>query len=986
MRLHRLEVAAFGPYAGREVVDFDALGADGLFLLHGDTGAGKTTLLDAVAFALFGTVPGARGEVKRLRSDLAEADLATEVCLELTLQSHRLRIERSPEYQRPKRRGSGSTTQQARASLTWLDGVPSGHTADPLTRIDEVSRTTERLLGMTAAQFFQVVLLPQGEFARFLRADTAEREQLLERLFSTKRFLNVQDWFEHRRRARRRELDHRRATVREWAARFAQAAGVEPQEEIAELWVHALRRQAADERDRARDAETLAGRISRQADALLAERRHRAERVRRVRAAHARLAALAVRAKEIQGLREELDRARRASVVLTATEQADRFRVEVDKARQLETTVAAELAELGHPDSDGSAADLRAEGGRLREEAGALSGLIAEAEQQRVDEERLAGLYQRVRVDSTRAAELRTELAAVPARITEVRAGLAEAADAAARLDAVVSQVSELELVVAQARRLPEAQRALSESEDALRVAVDAHHHARERLLDLRARRLAGMAAELAGRLADGDACPVCGSAEHPAPASPRDGAVSEADERAAVRAERKAEESREKAHAAQHRAESALGALPERVRGVAETELNDQLACARAEVTDLRQRAERRTTLEKSVAAMERREREVVDLRIEADRSVAATDAERMSLAATVADRAGRLEAARGAYADVAERRSALLAVVSAVEALATARSELASGQRRLAQQRQAVEVAVCDADFESVDAALGAARSTSVLDDLTVEITEAEVAEATARAVLAEPELADVALDETVDIEGAQAEAAQARQEADAALVAMRSAARRSEDLADLGQRLTGLLAELAPAEAEFAELDALTDVVNGRGQNARKMSLRSYVLAARLEEVALAATTRLRSMSQGRYSFVHSDAAGARGTKGGLGLDVLDDYSGMVRPAKTLSGGESFLASLALALGLADVVAAETGGALLDTLFIDEGFGTLDAETLDIVMNTLDGLRAGGRVVGLVSHVEELRQRIPTRLRVRKARTGSTVQLET
>jgi exonuclease SbcC len=153
---------------------------------------------------------------------------------------------------------------------------------------------------------------------------------------------------------------------------------------------------------------------------------------------------------------------------------------------------------------------------------------------------------------------------------------------------------------------------------------------------------------------------------------------------------------------------------------------------------------------------------------------------------------------------------------------------------------------------------------------------------------------------------------------------------------------------------------------------------------VLAARLAEVAVAATQRLQRMSQGRYAFVHTDEAGPRGTRGGLGLSVLDDYSGRERPAKTLSGGESFLASLSLALGLADVVAAETGGALLDTLFVDEGFGTLDAETLDVVMDALDELRAGGRVVGLVSHVEELRQRIPIRLRVRKARTGSTLHL--
>jgi exonuclease SbcC len=214
--------------------------------------------------------------------------------------------------------------------------------------------------------------------------------------------------------------------------------------------------------------------------------------------------------------------------------------------------------------------------------------------------------------------------------------------------------------------------------------------------------------------------------------------------------------------------------------------------------------------------------------------------------------------------------------------------------------------------------------------------------------------------------------------------AVAVAKAARQRERDVSELGSLLRQTWAEVAPALAEYEELSALTDVVNGRGQNARKMSLRSYVLAARLEEVAVAGTERLRRMSDNRFSFVHTDEAGPRGTRGGLGLDVLDDYSGRVRSAKTLSGGETFLASLALALGLADVVAAETGGALLDTLFVDEGFGMLDPDTLDEVMNTLDELRAGGRVVGLVSHVEELRQRIPMRLRVHKSRTGSTVEV--
>ncbi|NUT46186.1 MAG: SMC family ATPase, partial [Saccharothrix sp.] len=158
MKLHRLAVCGFGPYAGREEVDFDLLGADGLFLLHGDTGAGKTTLLDAVAFALFGKVPGARGDVKRLRCDYADRDTPTYVELELTVRGRRFRLKRSPEYERPKKRGDGATRQQAQVSLTWVAGwAGEGHS-----RIDDVAREVEGLLGMTAEQFFQVVLLPQG--------------------------------------------------------------------------------------------------------------------------------------------------------------------------------------------------------------------------------------------------------------------------------------------------------------------------------------------------------------------------------------------------------------------------------------------------------------------------------------------------------------------------------------------------------------------------------------------------------------------------------------------------------------------------------------------------------------------------------------------------------------------------------------------------------------------------------------------------------
>jgi exonuclease SbcC len=194
-----------------------------------------------------------------------------------------------------------------------------------------------------------------------------------------------------------------------------------------------------------------------------------------------------------------------------------------------------------------------------------------------------------------------------------------------------------------------------------------------------------------------------------------------------------------------------------------------------------------------------------------------------------------------------------------------------------------------------------------------------------------------------------------------------------------------LAAAIAEAEPVHRRAEQVMALADLVSGQGQNARRMTLRAYVLAARLDEVARSASERLRRMSNGRYSFLCTADGDNRRVRAGLGLQILDEYSGLARSTKTLSGGESFMASLSLALGLADVVAAEAGGVPLETLFIDEGFGGLDVDTLDLVMDTLDDLRAGGRVIGLVSHVEEMRQRIRMRLRVRKVGAAARLELE-
>lgn len=955
MRLHRLELTAFGPYPKPEVVDFDELGADGLFLLHGDTGAGKTTLLDAVAFALFGRVPGARGDVKKLRCEYADPEVPTEVSLELTVQSRRFRIVRSPEFDRPKKRGGGFTTQPAKCSLTWLEGWDG----EGITRIDDVARAVEDMLGMSYEQFFQVVLLPQGEFARFLRSDTAEREVLLEKLFGTERFLDVEKWFRDKRVAAGRVLEERRKGASELVHRVAEAAGEEPSFEPG--WLESVL-------ERLSSAVTAAGALSEEtagvadgADALLAQARAHAEQIRRVREARELLAR--VEAADSASWFAERDAARRAGPVLPAFGEIRKLQESHKFAVRDESSAAEALERLGY-----TGTSLREDAERFREEAGGLGELAAEAERQQADTRRLSVLKNSSYQVERRLLALNAELEVLPERLAQCRLQLDAAVEASARLESLKARADA-------ALALPDATDAVERTKKAVHEAIDVHQKAKDVLQQVRQQRLENMAIELAAALKRGKPCAVCGSPSHPAPAQPMLGGVGATDEEDAAAEEQRALEHRTAAERAAHAAELRIQACWEALG-------SDEPAVVVAEYRAALELARTRSQRQNEFVGLEAKTRELGAEKAQVEQELVGLRTEHTSLVTVVEERGARLDKARGDHDDVLTRRDHLLRLSKALVDLADRRSAREAAAARVEEQQRLVEGLAAEAGFADVDAALAAERPAVKLQALDDRIAAWERARASSLATL--EELAEVDPDSGVDLGEVTAAASSARAAASSAATGLARAQAAFDRVGQLAARLRAEWKSLEPLEATYAELDALTDVINGRGQNSKKMTLRSYVLAARLEEVAVAASARLHRMSQGRYSFVHSDSAGARGTRGGLNLDVLDDYSGRARPAKTLSGGESFLASLSLALGLADVVANETGGALLDTLFVDEGFGTLDSDTLDIVMNTLDELRAGGRVVGLVSHVEELRQRIPTRLRVRKARTGSTLEM--
>ncbi|MFC3350457.1 AAA family ATPase [Streptomyces echinoruber] len=994
MRLHRLDITAFGPFGGTQSVDFDALSAAGLFLLHGPTGAGKTSVLDAVCYALYGAVPGARqsvsGQGLTLRSDHAAPGTRTEVRLDLTVAGRRLEITRQPPWERPKKRGAGTTVEKAQTWLREYDAT-TGTWKDLSRSHQEVGEEITQLLGMSREQFCQVVLLPQGDFARFLRADAETRGRLLGRLFDTQRFADVEKHLADRRRSTEARVRDGDAALLAVAHRMQQAAGGamdlpepqpgEPGLAEAVLTAAAVARSTAREQLAVADCRLAAAETAQAAaDQALQEARELARLQRRFAEARERAERLAEQAEEHRRAQARRERARKAETVAPALELRQAADTEYRAAAQAEARARALL-----PDgfADAGAAGLAAAARRAAEELGGLDAarraerrlaeLVAERadldRQERADEDAL-------REAESWLAEWESTRAALHTRIEAAQ----EAATRAEQL-AVQRDPARRRLVAARqrdqfARDTEEAQaRALASREHAVR--------AKAHWLELKEQRLNGIAAELAARLVPGEPCAVCGATEHPAPARRGAGHVDREAEEDALAAYQRAEERRaederrlgvvrealaaataeagdtptdrlaaevaelEERYAEARREASGLHAAHEELRR-AEQEREQRLAARQEATVRAASRAARRDTLERERAALEQ------------ELTQARGDAE------SVAARAAHLE-----------RRTALLTeAAEAARAAEESAARLKDADGRLAE-------AAFRAGFDTPQDAAAALLDDTAHRELQRRLDAWQTEEAAVPAVLAEADTAAAAQRPPADhaaVDDAEAAAAHRVREAASARDA---AARRCAELDRLSAQAADCARRLAPLREEYDRVARLAALTAGTSaDNSRRMRLESYVLAARLEQVAAAATVRLRRMSSGRYTLVHSDDRTGRG-RSGLGLHVVDAWTGRERDTATLSGGETFFASLALALGLADVVTEEAGGIRLDTLFIDEGFGSLDDQTLDEVLDVLDSLRERDRSVGIVSHVPDLRRRIHAQLEVVKGRSGSVLR---
>ena len=1161
MRPITLTITAFGPFANTQVVDFTKLGERTMFLIEGPIGSGKTSILDAICFALFGVSSGDERAGPDLRSQHAEPSRLTEVEFEFELGAgrgaKRYRVKRAPAQSRPPQRGSGALVNVGETATLWEITANGPIIATDRGRISDIDEKIVQLLGVSADQFRQVIILPQGKFREFLAANSTARKDVLEKLFGTEIYRRIEnqlweaekaarDTFSKAERnldvilaprsvatvaalsdlrdrqaelavVRRAEADA--ATAQATLAATALAAGTAAVTLISDrdaalaavteletgLPVHEENRERLDAGRRAFPVksvdEQVANARTRRDTAVqeLAARRATADASHEVlEAARAVLATEVARKPERDRAMANVQELERlgAEVATLAT-----LRESLVEAQTAATTAndAVATAESANSASAKALEDLLARIGTLQVEDAKLDGARAVAESIDRQVQARADLEANRQALAT-AITTRAGVEAEAARATEVCAAL-EARIGDLRAISARQEGAALLVTIAETR-LKSRQNLDADREDLARAVTARNRALASRattVTDLEAARnhrdatfhawTSGLAGRLATNLAEGEACPVCGSDHHPVRATVADGAPTDEDLdaadislKSAADAERRAAEAvaacQAEVHALEGRVATATEALGDDAtvpladlqgrKAQADTDLgaveaataelagaDPRLNAARTAERDATQASDAARTavteLEARVGAATRTLGDdatvpLVDLQGRKEQADADLHAATQATA-DLADATGREPAVRraadeaSAHAlqareaaaqaqsalDVARTRvevasggippelSTLEALVTArhaadslvatleeafntaaskerdadgahINAVAAVEAAVAVDRNREAELEQAVAglgQAVQRAGFGSVESWREALLEPAILDDLQarVEAFESERVRVLAHATRATDAAVGVIAPDMEALRLAEATAKAASETATGAVAIAETVARQ---LVGDVTRAGNADRAVTEARSRYERVSRLASLA--RGQTADnsvgyRISFQSWVLARFLDDVLKAATRRLLKVSLGRYEVKRRGGATNRLAQAGLEIEILDRYTNQTRDARTLSGGEGFQASLSLAFGLSDVVQQHMGGVHLDCIFVDEGFGSLDPEALENALQMLIELQQGGRLVGIISHVGDLRQHIDARLTLTKTANGST-----
>lgn len=956
MKPVKLVVSAFGPYAERTEIDFSRLGEQGLYLITGDTGAGKTMLFDALTFALYGAASGGLREAKGLRSQYADRDTPTFVELTFSYNGQLYVVRRNPEYERPAKRGGGVTTEKAGAELHYPDG------RRPVTRVNDVTAAVTELLGLSYEQFVQIAMIAQGQFRRLLETATDERSKIFRQLFHTLFYKRVQEEINRAALDKGKEYKElQRSAAQALSGIRCGAANAAAQAQLT-LWRESGFNCCLDQ------ALTLLEEIITRDIGLqenlsrsLQQMEQELQRVRQAQDAAAHYAAVQRAGSEAAQAAAELEP--QAQAAAQRVQQAQR-----ELALLADAEVAAEQAK-GLRQSKQQEYDAMLDG-RRQLDAGLRQTAELESLVQK-DAERLAEMQRRLE-EQQKEAEQFQQAEVQLARLEAEGAQLASRHKEFANLQNLLRDYEDSRKNLAQLR-----QKYVAQKQAALRLS--------DNYTQLYSLFWGAQAGLLAKTLTAGSPCPVCGATEHPQPAQlaaevPSDEQVQQA------------ERQRNEAHAALRSladqgknqsllCEKALEAAASKGAELLECREPEQLAVQADE--EMQKILQQQAALQNKLAALQQLLQRQEKLRAELLRNQQDLEGQRRQ----AEERKGLLDKAQG---QIAERRAQLQILISkrVPQNLTQAPlSEQAEAVQRLLLEELEKAKAVERAAAEKVQAKSRQTEALAAAQQAQAE-KERQLLEQQGRAKSLAEQLAALPAPAKVS---ELAEQEQALRQEKAALQAsfneLYAALDKNRGIAGEVQRYQS---ELRSCERQYQWLNNLAATVNGTLTGKQKVDLETYIQMTYFDRIIRKANLRLLSMTKGQYQLAREAVADAdnKRSKTGLELCVQDHYSGKTRSVKTLSGGESFMASLALALGLADEVQSSAGGIQLDAMFVDEGFGSLDGDALQQAISVLQGLSEGRRLVGIISHVQELQEMIDRKLIVAKSRgvqgTGSTVQI--
>ena len=1023
MRPLTLEMSAFGPFAGTEFVDFRKLGEQPLFLINGVTGAGKTTILDAICFALYGKTTGDERDASQMCCDNASPDAITYVELSFAIKGQFYRLKRIPEQTRLKSKGEGVTKQSAQAQLWLVDEEGNELKVIVSQKVTEATREVEILTGLNADQFRQVMVLPQGQFRKLLMADSKDRERIFSQLFSTEIYKRIENQLKDKALQLKRDVEK----IQNYKSSLLQAQSIETPELL-------------DAKIELIDKEEQAARLfktKQQAGYLQATKGF--EQAKAIAQAFDQLTTLAQRGEKLKERQSQIGaikqrelRAQAAQAIAQSHQKKQSVALQVPAAQALyqqsitslsthqETLLAAQKEQQQCP-------QIRQQIDDVKSQQIAFKRYVNQADE--LNQLKRSGDNERAQLSKAQDHFAKTQ--------QQIEKLVQEKQDVNQKLESSTAQLAQI--VDPEVKQL-QAQQSIEQLNNlqVLRQALTAEH---SQLSDLKTKGTAlskdvatkqdvvktlemhwhlSQAQHLAQQLELGMPCPVCGSKDHPQPAQITGTLVTLAQiddaKKEALAWDKQLVEQRElysscltkcKGLKEQLNEQQArFNALNESLEEAQHNDLNhwvNELSIAqqalkalgdhKVHVLQAQKRINELDKLQDQATTLHAQQREIV---AQTQTALAVVEKELLNCAAQLPaayQAPGALQQAQqlattqqqGFEKQLQDLTDQYMQAQNALEAAQAKSNTLKSGLDNLQQQLLELEaqwqVALQKSIFEDELGFLQANVEMEALKALQGEIAafeaerqEIETENKVQRQLIGENNRPDL-----VDLEKDLEQLQQLQRDSELQWSALD---KQLSSLKDTAQQLLAHQQKHQALERQYQVVGTLSDVSNGN--SADKLSLQRFVLSALLDDVLVEASSRLLIMSQGRYQLLRKESRAKGNKASGLELEVDDAYTGKVRAVATLSGGESFMAALALALGLSGVVQAYAGGIVLDTLFIDEGFGSLDAEALELAIRTLVDLQRTGRMIGVISHVAELKEQITMRIDITSDQQGSHLQL--